>query len=266
MVLATTLTGYYMASSGLLGFKTLTLTLLGSAFVGGGANALNQYLERGLDAMMKRTQGRPLPSKGLGKREALWFGILLSAAGLVVLFFGVNCLAGLIGVLALLAYVLLYTPLKQKTPANTLIGALSGAAPCLIGWTAANGRLGRGSFILFLILFVWQLPHFFAIAWVYREDYKNGGFKMLSVRDDEGKKTATQIVSCSVILFLVSLLPTMAGLAGLTYLFMAIFFGVFLVGFSIYLAVNKLSEIKKFVPTSIVYLFVLNLSMVLDKT
>ena len=255
MALATILTGYYMACARPFDVKTSIIALIGSAFVGGGANALNQYFERDLDAGMKRTQDRPLPSQRLGEREALWFSVFLSLTGLGILFFGVNRLTGLIGLLTLSVYVFLYTPLKQKTSANTLIGALSGAAPCLIGWTAASGRLGRGALVLFIILFVWQLPHFFAIARIYREDYQRAGLRMMTA----------PILLYSAVLLPVSLVPARIGMTGNFYPAASQAAGAAFLTFALYMTLTKLSAPKKFIPASILYLTLLIAIMVFDK-
>ena len=266
MALATAFTGFYMAHAGKLNLILFLNAALGSALVGGGANTLNQYLERFRDARMIRTQKRPLPDKRLGEKEAFGFGSFLSFAGIAELWIFVNSLTAVIALITLLTYLFLYTPLKPKTILNTLVGAFSGAAPCLMGWAAAGGPLTLQAWALFLIVFVWQLPHFLAIAWVYREDYERAGFRMLPIRDPAGVYTSASVVAFTVLLFAVSLVPARIGMAGLTYLFMAVFGGIFLTGFAVYVALNKLAEVKKFIPLSIIYLFLLNVSLIIDKT
>ncbi len=266
MALATTFTGFYLGNpAGNMDPELLFTALLGTAMVGGGANALNQYLERDVDAKMKRTEKRPLPSGRVAGNDVLRFGVLSSAFGILILSGFVNFLTGLLAFLTLTSYVFGYTPLKKKTPLNTFVGAVPGAMPCLMGWTASGGVLDFRPLALFLILFIWQLPHFFAIAWVYREDYKNGGLRMLPLYDESGAVTRRHILFYSVILAGVSLLPALIGLAGLTYLFMAIFSGTLFLGFAFYLNSQNLKHARQFVSASIVYLFCLNISMIIDK-
>lgn len=265
MALLASAAAFYMASEGPPNYGLLLHALIGSALVGAGVNALNQFIERELDAKMTRTQNRPLPSGRISAIHALGYGSLLSLGGILHLLFFVNKLTSAVGFLILVTYVFIYTPLKRKTPFNTWVGAVPGALPVLLGWTAARPSLDRGAWVLFFILFVWQLPHFLAIAWVYKADYLKGGFKMFAAKDPNGTATGWQIVGYSLVLFALSLLPTFVSLTGLTYLFMAIFFGVNLCGFALYLATHRLSHAKQFVAASIIYLFTLNISMVVDK-
>ncbi len=265
MALLVCVSSFTMASEGRFDWGLLFHTLVGSALVGGGANSLNQFAERELDAKMTRTQRRPIPSGRLVGKNALVFGFFLSPLGVCYLFFFVNPLTSFVGFLILVTYVLMYTPLKRRTPFSAFVGAIPGALPVLLGWTAANPSLGKEALILFSILFAWQIPHFLAIAWLYREDYLKGGFKMFAANDPDGRITGWQIVAASLILFGLSLAPSFWGITGLTYLFMAIFIGVNLCGFAIYLAAHRLSHAKQFVVASILYLFALNVSMVVDK-
>ncbi|OGW82454.1 MAG: protoheme IX farnesyltransferase [Omnitrophica bacterium RIFCSPHIGHO2_02_FULL_51_18] len=265
LALLASISSFYMASKGALDTALLFHALLGSALVGGGANALNQFIERDLDAKMARTQNRPIPSGRVPDKKALLFGALFSLGGLLYLFLFVNKFTSFVGFLVPATYVFLYTPLKRKTPLNTFVGALSGALPVLLGWTAVNPSLNLEAMILFSILFAWQIPHFLAIAWVYKEDYLKGGFKMFGADDSSGQTLGWHIVAASLVLFALSLAPTFMGITGLTYLFMAVFFGVNLCGFAIYLATHRLSYAKQFIYASIIYLFTLNISMVVDK-
>ena len=265
LALATALSSFYIGLSNRLEPALLLNTLLGAALVGGGANALNQYFERNIDARMKRTEKRPLPSGKLTEKRALLFGSVLSFLGVLNLFFFVNPLTGIVGLITFTTYVFLYTPLKQKTPLNTFIGAVPGAMPCLIGWTAAAGHLNYKAWVLFLILFVWQLPHFLAIAWVYREDYKRGGLKMLAASDSDGRNTGRQLILYSTLLLALSFLPTLIGITGLLYLTAAIFSGLLFVAFASYIGTHRLVYAKEFVPISIFYLAVINIFMLLDK-
>jgi protoheme IX farnesyltransferase len=265
LALLACVSSFYMASDGAPDYVLLFHTLIGAALVGGGVNALNQLIEKDLDARMTRTKNRPLPSGRITGKKALLFGVIFSFTGIIHLLLFVNPLTGFMGFMILATYVFLYTPLKRITPLNTFVGAIPGALPVLMGWTAANPSLNLRAGVLFMIIFVWQIPHFLAIAWVYREDYLKGGFKMFAARDLEGGVTGWQIVAYSFLLFAVSLAPSFTGIAGLTYLFMAVFFGVNLCGFAVYLATHKLTHAKQFVYASILYLFTLNISMVVDK-
>ena len=265
MAVATVSSGFYLASRGPFILWPLFHALIGAALIGAGANALNQYLERTADAKMDRTKDRPLPAKKIKETDALVFGLCTALAGMAYLYFFTNPLSASFGIATLLSYLLLYTPLKQKTWLNTFVGAVSGALPTLIGWSAARNRLDAGAWVLFLILFLWQMPHFFAIAWVYREDYKNGGFKMLPVIDTEGRLTGIQIAVFSVLLFLASLLPTIVGLTGLLYLSAALFSGLLYLTLTLYVSTHKITYAKPLVSVSICYLAVLNIFLWFDK-
>ena len=266
LALATALSSFYISMEKSWDLGLLLNMLLGAALVGGGANALNQYFERNIDARMRRTEKRPLPSGRLSEKKALLFGSVLSLMGLLNLFLFVKPLTGFIGLTMFATYVFLYTPLKQKTPLNTFVGAIPGAMPCLIGWTAAEGHLSYKAWVLFLILFVWQLPHFLAISWIYQEDYKKGGLKMLSASDHDGKNTGRWLIFYSTILLVVSFLPTLVGITGLLYLTAAIFSGFLFVAFASYIGTHQLVYVKQLVPISIFYLAVINIFMLLDKT
>jgi heme o synthase len=217
MVLVTVAVGYLLGARGRAQPATLAMTLLGTALVAGGAGALNQWLERTRDGLMRRTAGRALPSGRLSVGEAVSFGILLGGAGTLLLLLGANLLAALVALVTFLLYVFVYTPLKPLTSLNTVIGAIPGALPPLIGWGAATGRLGIEAWSLFLIVFLWQFPHFLAIAWIYRDDYRRAGFRMLTARDDRGRMTGCQAVSYALALVPAGLLPATVGLAGFTY-------------------------------------------------
>lgn len=207
LVLMTTSAGFYLACRGPLNVAGLTNTLIGTLLVASGTATLNQWMERVWDGQMRRTAGRPLPSGRLNAREALVFGILLSALGGVYLNFLVNRMASLLALSTLLSYLLVYTPLKRKTPLCTLIGAIPGAMPVLIGWAGASGSLGPHAWFLFAIVFLWQFPHFLAIALMYREDYDRAGYKMLPAFDRDSHFTLAEIVAFTVILILITMLP-----------------------------------------------------------
>jgi protoheme IX farnesyltransferase len=214
MVMMTALVGYVMGARGPVDLSRLALALAGTGLVAGGASALNMLLERRTDALMLRTRNRPIPAGRLRGSEALVFGLGLTLAGLAVLRFGAGGLAAAVALLTWATYLFAYTPLKTRTSLSTIVGAFPGALPPVIGWTAARGQLEPGAVVLFAILFLWQIPHFLAIAWIYREDYARGGLPMLPVLDPAGVVTGRQAVANSFALLLVSLVPTMAGLAG----------------------------------------------------
>src|SRR5438094_5869836 len=218
LVLLTTLVGFYVGFHGALDYLLLFHTLLGTGLMASGAAALNQLLERKYDALMQRTEDRPLPSGRLEPDAVLIFGGVCSAAGLVYLVFAVNLLTSLLGAITLGSYLFIYTPLKRVTPLNTAIGAIPGALPPLMGWTAARDQVNIEGWSLFAILFFWQLPHFLAIAWMYREDYAKAGFAMLPMFDPDGRRTSGQAVSHTLGLLPISLCPFLFGLEGTVYL------------------------------------------------
>lgn len=228
LVLVTTLTGFYLGWSGPIDFLRAGHVMLGTALVAAGAAALNQLLERGWDATMRRTRDRPLPAGRMRPDTALLTGFLLAAFGLGELAVAVNLLTAVLAAATLGIYLCIYTPLKRVTTLNTLVGAIPGALPPMLGWTAARGTLDPGAWALFGILFFWQMPHFLAIAWRYREDYAQGGFVMLPVTDPGGQRTGRQCVNYAFGLLLVSLTPSLLRLATPTY-----FFGAFVLGIGI---------------------------------
>ena len=265
LVLITVGIGYYLSAQGNNVFVFLNV-LLGVAGVGAGANALNQWYERNSDAQMKRTQHRPLPSGRLSPNEALGFGILTSLAGLVYLAFTINALTAFLGFVSWASYLFLYTPLKRHTTLNTWIGAVPGALPPVMGWTAAQGMLNAEAFSLFAILYLWQLPHFFAISWVYREDYKNGGFRMLSLEDPSGQKTSSQMVINTLFLILASVSLFFQEQTGTLYLLSALGLGVLFLGITvIFYRERTVTNAKKVFFASIIYFPILWLVMVLDR-
>jgi protoheme IX farnesyltransferase len=235
LVVITTVAGFYLGSpSGPLNWLLLAHTLVATMLVAGGTAALNQYVERDMDAVMRRTAMRPLPSGLLQPREVVFFGIGTIVVGTVWLALAVNYTAALVAVATTLLYLGLYTPLKTRTPLATAVGAVPGALPPLIGWAAAHGSLSLGGWVLFAILFFWQFPHFMAIAWMYREDYARAGIKMLPVVEPDGKSTFRQIVTTSAILVWVSALPSLVGMAGISYFFGALALGMFLLQVSLW--------------------------------
>ena len=207
LILMTTSAGYYLASRGPVRIVGLLNTLLGTLLVASGTATLNQWMERVWDGKMRRTASRPLPSGRLTSREALFFGIGLSVAGGVYLLLAVNPLSALLAVSTLLSYLLIYTPLKRKTPLCTLLGAFPGAMPTLIGWAGASAAINRQAWFLFAILFLWQFPHFLAIALMYREDYSRAGYHMLPAFDRDTRFTRAEIVGFTLLLVVVTMLP-----------------------------------------------------------
>jgi protoheme IX farnesyltransferase len=207
LILMTTSTGYYLASRGPFRISGLLNTLAGTLLVASGTATLNQWMERTWDGQMRRTGSRPLPSGRLNAREAFLFGMLLSLAGGLYLALTVNALSALLAVSTLLSYLLIYTPLKRKTPLCTLLGAFPGAMPTLIGWAGAGFGIDRRAWFLFTVLFLWQFPHFLAIALMYREDYARAGYRMLPSFDLDSRFTRAEILGFTAILIVVTLLP-----------------------------------------------------------
>ena len=266
LVLLTTLVGFYLGYPGSLDLALLFHAMLGTALLASGASALNQWLEREYDAKMQRTEDRPLPSGRLQPGTVLVFGGLCAGVGLLYLMAAVNPLTALLGAATLVSYLFIYTPLKRVTTLNTIIGAIPGALPPLMGWTAARGEMTRGGWSLFAILFFWQIPHFLAIAWIYREQYARAGFVMLPGVDPNGERTGRQAVSHTMGLLPVSLLPFLFHLAGPVYLLGALVLGAaflwFALAFSRQLTV---AAARRLFFMSIAYLPLLLGLMVLDK-
>jgi protoheme IX farnesyltransferase len=217
LVLITMVVGFYLGNAGTLPWPLLVHALVGTGLVAAGASVGNMWLERHLDARMERTSTRPLPARRVRPGEASLFAVGLSLAGLLLLVWQVNLLAAGLAAVTLLSYLLVYTPLKTRTWLCTPIGAVPGAVPPMIGWAAATGGLGAGAWLLFGVLFLWQLPHFYAIAWLYRDDYARAGFPMLPVIDATGNRTGRQVGAYLVALLLFSLLPFALRLAGPVY-------------------------------------------------
>jgi heme o synthase len=234
LVVITTVAGFYLASPAHLDWALLLHTLLGTTLVGAGTAALNQYVERDMDALMRRTSARPLPTGLLQPRDVLIFGLVTIVMGAAWLALAVNLLSCLLALATTVLYLGIYTPLKTRTTLATAVGAFPGAIPPLIGWAAARGSLSTGAWVLFGILFFWQFPHFMAIAWMYREDYARAGIKMLPTVDPSGDATFAQIVSTSAVLVLVSLLPAVIGMAGIHYFFGALVLGMILLQVSLW--------------------------------
>jgi protoheme IX farnesyltransferase len=226
LVVFTALVGFVTAGPAPRWSALLVAALAGTGLVAAGASTLNQVLERATDALMNRTRNRPIPAGRIRPAEATLFGALLTGAGIALLAALCGPLAAIVALATWASYLFLYTPLKRRTHLATLVGAVPGALPPVIGWAAASGRLEPGAFILFAIVFLWQIPHFLAIAWLYRDDYERGGLQVLPVIDREGVLTGRQAVIHSVALLVVSLAPVAAGLGGTLYLAGAVVLGV----------------------------------------
>ena len=266
LVLLTTLVGFYMGYPGPLDLLLLLHTMLGTALVAAGASALNQLLEREHDAKMERTEDRPLPSGRLQPATVLLFGGISAGLGLLYLALAVNPLTSLLGAATLGSYLFIYTPLKRVTTLNTVVGAIPGALPPLMGWAAARGEISPGGWALFAILFFWQLPHFLAIAWIYREQYERAGFVMLPVVDPSGERTGRQAVSHTLGLLPFSLCPFVFHLAGPTYLAGALVLGAAYLWFAIQFSRQlTVTGARRLFFMSITYLPLLLGLMVLDK-
>ncbi len=222
LVLMTTGAGFYMGSRGGVDWLRLAHTVFGTMLIAAGTAALNHYIERDSDRYMRRTASRPLPSGQLQPKQALFFGVGLALAGAADLWIAGGALASFLGVITCVSYLLAYTPLKKRTVWATFVGAFPGAVPPMIGWAAATGSLDRGAWALFGILFLWQFPHFHAIAWMYREDYSRAGILMLPVVDQDGSRTFRQIILTAIGLIGIGLLPSLLGLTGVVYFFGAL--------------------------------------------
>src|ERR1700689_4187418 len=217
LVVITTVAGFYLGSAGSMEWWRLAQTLCGTLLVAGGTAALNQYIERDMDSVMRRTAARPLPTGILQPNEVLWFGVATIIAGTLWLALAIKALAAFLGLATSVSYLAAYTPLKTRTTLATAVGAIPGALPPLIGWAAARGNLSGGAWVLFAILFVWQFPHFMAIAWMYREDYARAGILMLPVVDPSGHSTSRQMVIYASTLIPASLFPCLLGMTGKIY-------------------------------------------------
>lgn len=266
LVMFTALVGFVAASPESVGAAALAAALVGTGLVAAGASVFNMLLERDSDALMQRTRRRPLPSGRLRPAEALGFGSALTVCGLGLLVWLCGPLAGAVAFVTWASYVFLYTPLKPVTSLATIVGAVPGALPPVIGWAAARGSLDVGAGLLFAILFLWQIPHFLAIAWMYREDYARGGFPMLPVLDQQGGMTARQSFANAVALLLVSLMPTPAGLAGPWYFFGALVLGLAFAAMAWRLLRRRsVAAARQLFLASVIYLPLLTSLLMLDR-
>ena len=265
LVVATSAAGYYLGAAAPIDPFRLIATVIGTTLVAGGSAALNQLFERDTDLLMPRTRMRPLPDGRLSIREARVFGVLLSAAGLILLFVFSTLLASVLALATLAIYLGIYTPLKRRSPIATIVGAVPGALPPLIGWAAARG-ITIGGVALFLILFLWQSPHFMAISWMYRDDYAAAGFPMLAVVDRSGKRAGDEAVGYAAALLPVSLIPTFVGLSGIAYLGVAGVLSVVLLALAVGFGRSRTMTTARWLfYGSIAYLPLLWIAMIADK-
>jgi heme o synthase len=266
LVVVSAVAGYVMAHGDTRDVWRLLSIIVGTGLVAGGASAFNQILERAPDALMQRTRLRPMPDGRLAVREAMLFGSLVTVAGLGILAAGANFLSALVAFVTMASYAVVYTPLKKRTSFATVVGAIPGALPPVIGWAAAEGALSRGAWVLFGILFLWQLPHFLAISWIYRDDYARAGFPMLPVIEPDGRSTARQAVVYSAALLPLSLAPTLVGMAGTLYFAGALILTLLFVGLALRFGATRTEpDARRLFFGSITYLPLLWILMIVDR-
>src|SRR6266404_51790 len=266
LVLLTTAVGFYLGAEGPISWTALVHTVLGTAAAAAGAAALNQWWEYKLDAMMHRTRSRPVPAGRMRPTEAVVIGSALSIFGVSYLAFVCNALSAVLAAITIIVYIFAYTPLKLVSTFNTALGAVPGALPPMIGWAAARGTLNAGAWMLFAILFFWQLPHFFAIAWMYRDDYARAGFQMISSDDRTGERSASQSVFFCMLLFIVAGLPAFLGIATVFYLLAELILGAVFVAVAMrFLKTRARADARRLFITSIIYLPLLLGALVLSK-
>ena len=265
MILVTTSLGFFLGGRGVHDTGLMALTLLGTALVASGSGVLNHYLERDVDALMRRTRSRPLPSGAVRPAAALSQGFLLILAGQLVLVVTVNLLTAWLALLTAFLYVVIYTPLKRLTWLNTSLGSIPGALPPVGGWAAATGGIDAGAWALFAILFAWQHPHFYAIAWIFRDDYRRGGFRMLPVLEEDGRRTCRHILAFSLLLLAASVMPVMLGMTGAVYLVGALILGAGMLAVGALLAWTRSPlDARRLLRASVLYLPLLVLLTVVD--
>jgi heme o synthase len=266
LVVASALAGYGMAAGDPADVVRLLGTLIGTGLVAGGASAFNQVIERERDALMRRTRLRPIPDARLNPREGLLFASLLSVTGLLILAAAVNVTSAAVAMATLVSYALIYTPLKPHTSFATVIGAIPGALPPVIGWAAARDTVSQGAWVLFGIVFLWQLPHFLAIAWIYRDDYAAAGFQMLPVIEPDGRSTGRQAVVYTAALLPLALAPTLLGMSGNIYFAGALMLTLAFLALSVkFAATRAVPDARRLFFGSIVYLPLLWMLMIADR-
>jgi protoheme IX farnesyltransferase len=266
LVLLTTAVGFYLGAEGPINWTALLHTVFGTAAAAAGAAALNQWWEHKLDSLMQRTQSRPVPAGRMRPTEAVIIGSALSIFGVTYLGFVCNALSAVLAAITIIIYIFAYTPLKLVSTFNTALGAIPGALPPMIGWAAARGTLDAGAWMLFAILFFWQLPHFFAIAWMYRDDYARAGFQMISTDDATGARSASQSVFFCMILFVVAGLPAFIRMATVFYLLAELILGGAFIAVAMrFLKTRAHSDARRLFIASIIYLPLLLAALVLSK-
>ncbi len=266
LILMSTGVGYFFGAKNGWHWLTLLHTIIGTGLIASGTAALNQWYERDADSKMRRTQARPLPSGRLDAGKALVFAIAISVAGFVELWFGANPLCALLGLITLLTYLFVYTPLKQRSPHSTTVGSIPGAMPPLIGFAAASGTLTWDAWVLFAILLLWQFPHFYAIAWMYKDDYSRAGIRMLPVVEPDGKSTARRILLYSIALIPISLMPKFFAMAGNIYLYGALALGLAFLYYGLRIRTDRTrQQARRVLLASVVYLPMLFSLMLLDR-
>lgn len=266
LVLVTTGVGYVIASGAGIEWFGLAGVLVGTGLASSGAAAMNHVVERDVDSLMRRTMNRPIPTGRISATQGLVYGLGLAIAGVAVLAWVANPATAFLAVATIALYVGVYTPLKRRTPLNTLVGAIPGAIPPVMGWTAVTGRIEPGAWVLFAILFLWQLPHFLAIAWMFRDDYARADLRMLPVVDPDGGSTGRAVALYSVALIPVSLSPTLLGMAGSVYFFGALALGLGFFGCGLAMAVRRERRgARRLLLASVTYLPALLLLLVIDR-
>ena len=265
LVLVSAALGYLLGARGGFAWMSFAAMLLGTLLVAWGIHALNQYIERDIDAIMVRTRERPLPAGALPPEPVWWWGWAASGCGVLVLALGANPLAAGIGLAVVVIYIAIYTPLKRVTQLNTLVGAVPGSLPPVLGWAAATGNLDQEALSLFLIMYIWQLPHFLSIAWLYREDFRKAGLVMITVDSTNGGSTRRQLPLYAATLLLVSLHPSLIGMAGPLYFFGALAMGVVFLAFAVAMAFRMTDlSARRVLRVSVLYLPLLLLLLVYD--
>jgi protoheme IX farnesyltransferase len=266
LVLLTTAVGYYLGIRGPVDYRGLLQVFVGTAAAAAGAAALNQWWEWKLDALMHRTRSRPVPAGRMRPISAMILGVILSVAGVIYLWFACNSLTAVLAAITVAIYILAYTPLKRVSTFNTLVGAVPGALPPMIGWAAARGTLDAGAWSLFTVVFLWQLPHFFAIAWMYRDDYARAGFQMVASDDPTGERSASQSVLFSILLLVLAGLPGFVGVVNFYYIPLELALGgVFVVVAMRFLRTRTRSDARLLFMTSIIYLPLLLAALMFTK-
>lgn len=267
LVLLTTAVGFYLGSESPINYMALFHVVFGTAAAAAGAAALNQWWERRDDALMRRTKTRPIPSGRMPALQGLLVGIVLAVFGIGYLAIVCNLLSAALAAITIAIYIFAYTPLKHASSANTAVGAIPGAIPPMIGWAAARGNIGAGAWSLFAIIFLWQLPHFFAIAWMYREDYSRAGFRMISSDDRTGERSASQSVFFCILLLVIAGLPAFLGIANFVYLAIELLLGGLFIAVAMrFLRMRTPGAARSLFIASIVYLPLLLGALVLTKS